>query len=120
MRILIIAIALLAGVSTAFAQAERHEQDGSEGGGGNILVGPDIVVAAAGGELAAVRAELSRGTSPNTRNVHGITGLMAAVRYGHLAVVRLFIRNSARLDAADPQRNTALHYAARYNQFQAA
>lgn len=120
MRVILLIAALLLGSSVALAQAERRDQDGSEGTGRNILSGPEITTAAANGELHTVRAELSRGTSPNTRTASGLTGLMIGARQGHVAIVRLFIRSKAHLDAFDPQRNTALHYAARYNRFEAA
>jgi ankyrin repeat protein len=120
MRSLIVAMALVFCVSAAQGQAIRRERDGSEGRGGNLLAGPEIVRAAGSGDADLVRAELARGTSPNKRNVHGITGLMAAARKGHVAVIQLLIRAKARIDAKDPQRNAALHFAAQFNHYEAA
>lgn len=103
MRALLIAIILLVGPAPAYSQ-------------GNPLAGPEIVRAAADGDTGAVRSALLRGVNPNTRTANGVTGLIAAAKGGYVDVAKAFIQFKARLDAKDPQGNTALHWAARMNQ----
>jgi len=119
MRILLVFMVFIFGASLALGQVTRRDEDGSQGGGRNPLAGPEIVYASGTGDLDTVRDELARGTTPNKRDVHGITGLMAAARKGHVEIIKLLIRYKARVNARDPKRSTALHFAAQFNHAQA-
>jgi ankyrin repeat protein len=105
MRPLFLAAALMLAVAAPAAAA------------GNFLTGPEIVTMASQGDEGGVRAELLRGTSPNTTNASGESGLIAAAKAGYPAIARLFLQFKARSDIKDSGGNTALHWAARQNHY---
>lgn len=78
----------------------------------------ELVVAADTGDLAAVQALLARGIDPNARAPWcqqlncGVTALHCAARSGHVQIVEALLAASARVDEADVEGWTALHYAA--------
>lgn len=56
---------------------------------------PDIVVCAAGGDLAMVSAKLDAGIDPNSAGPSGQTALMLAARNGHIDTMRLLLERGA-------------------------
>ena len=65
------------------------------------------------GNLAEVRAALTRGEDVNRKNVYNQTGLMGAVRRKHNSIVRLLLEQpTVDLNCTDVGGETALHHAA--------
>jgi outer membrane protein assembly factor BamB len=60
-----------------------------------------LFAAARSGDVAAVRARLDSGASPNAANRHGTTVLMMAADRGHADVVRLLVERGADVNARD-------------------
>ncbi len=69
--------------------------------------GPELVQAAAKGDLDRVRALLDAGTPIEQRNSRGETAVLAATQGRHLAVVHLLIARGADVNAQDQQRDSA-------------
>ena len=74
-------------------------------------------MAAARGQLDAVRLLLDRGADPSVPDSAGTAPLMLAAGGGHAAVVRELVARGADLDALGPESGrTAFHYACGRNQ----
>lgn len=73
---------------------------------------PPLVAAAAGGDVAAVRASLDAGAAPDTRDVDETTALHWAVRAEHAAVVEALLAAGADPLARDRHGVTPLELAA--------
>ena len=71
-----------------------------------------IHVAAAGGDLAAIRAELDKDVDVNAKDNEGRTPLHYAAKYATKQVVELLIPNGADVNAKDEDGWTPLHFAA--------
>ena len=71
-----------------------------------------IHVAAAAGDLAAIRAELDKGVDVNAKDNEGRTPLHYAAKYATKQVVELLIPNGADVNAKDEDGWTPLHFAA--------
>ena len=71
-----------------------------------------IHVAAAAGDLAAIRAELDKGVDVNAKDNDGRTPLHYAAKYATKQVVELLIPNGADVNAKDEDGWTPLHFAA--------
>ena len=70
-----------------------------------------LVAAAGHGQLEAAALLLDRGASPDKPSSVGFTPLMAAAYIGHAAMVGLLLERGADSKAADPEGNTAFHFA---------
>jgi ankyrin repeat protein len=71
-----------------------------------------LVKAAKNGDLASVKALLSRGANVNAKSNHGYTALMAAAENGHKDVCELLISKGANVNVSNIYDDTALMEAA--------
>lgn len=67
----------------------------------------DLLIAAAKGDTAAVRALLKRGVNIESTDKNGRTPLMLAAQHGHAAVVNALLEAGAKADARDNSGLTA-------------
>jgi len=93
-RVLPLTLCVALGVPTVTAVAQEVEHP--------------LVVAAADGNVAGVRALLNQGADPNEADESQGTALLGASWAGHLEVAQLLLDAGARVDDGDESRTTAL------------
>ena len=79
-----------------------------------------IHVAAAAGDLAAIRAELDKGVDVNAKDNGGRTPLHYAAKYATKQVVELLIPNGADVNAKDEDGKTPLDATSVFNKTETA
>ena len=71
------------------------------------------MMAAEGGEEAAVETLLEMKADPSAADHDGHTALMRAAFMGHAKIVGLLVKAGCAVDAVDAEGNSALHHAGR-------
>ncbi|MDB4668808.1 ankyrin repeat domain-containing protein [bacterium] len=82
----------------------------------SVSAGP-IHLAAGGGNLTAVKAELDKGVDVNLEDDQRQTALHYAARYGFVEIASLLINNGADIDKKNYQGDSALIFAIEENSF---
>ena len=72
-----------------------------------------LMMAAEGGEEAAVETLLEMKADPSAADHDGHTALMRAAFMGHAKIVGLLVKAGCAVDAVDAEGNSALHHAGR-------
>lgn len=72
-----------------------------------------LTLAAGSGDREMVRLLLEKGATPNFKNEHADTALMAAARTGNGEIIRALLARNADVEAKDRDGRTALHWAVR-------
>src|SRR5437870_4614632 len=78
-----------------------------------VSEGIDLMVAAASGDIAAMRSMVATGVNLDEGDKDGKTALMYAAEGGHVDVVKLLIDNHANVNSKTKDGKTALMYAAK-------
>jgi ankyrin repeat protein len=77
------------------------------------MLNDDLIIAAARGDLAAVKQSIAKGADVNARDKGDLTALRAAAQNGHVEIVQVLLAEGANVNAITTTDWTALKIASK-------